>query len=397
MTRSRGRGPTLVKDINRKQVYGLMKERRHSTRAELASLLGLTKNTVNAIVDELVADGYIRETGLQSRHGAGRKAIGLAFEAGHRKAIGLQLTSHALLGVVTDLYAAPLYSFERSISNRQPEAVADLIAECVDELEARYGSDSMVGLGLGVPALLDGTRGHVLQSTHMGWQDVPLQSMLQERSQLRILLDNSVKLASLGEAWNGQAGDAGNYAYCSFGTGVGCSLVINGEIVRGEYGAAGELGHTVVEEEGPSCRCGKRGCLEAVVGLPAIYGRVAGKLGLPAEEITLDRLADQANQGNEAVLAELKRAGQVIGYALSGVVNLLNPKVLICDGPLMKLKEHIFPIIREELDRKTISFAGNKTELAVSALTPWTGAIGAAAGIIRQWERHSDPLEPITF
>lgn len=397
MAGSRGRGPTLVKDINRKLVYSLLKERMKSTRAELAVLLGLNKNTVNTIVDELISGGYIRETGLQSRGGAGRKAIGIEFEAGQRKAIGLQLTSSAVLGVVTDLYANSIHSLERPVKDKRPEAVSELIAECVQELAAPYNADSLVGVGLGIPGLIDASGERVLGSTHMGWRDVAILPMLQQHIKQRILIDNSVKLASLGELWHGKASGAKNLAYCSFGTGVGCSLIIGGEIVRGEYGAAGELGHTVVEPEGPCCSCGNIGCLEAVVGLPAIYERLATKLEIAVSEMNEHWLIQQAEQGNETVLEEFRRVGKAIGHALSSAVNLLNPKVLICDGPLMKASALLFPIMEEELSRKTISFIGNKAELAVSALYPWTGSIGAAASIIGLWERQADPLEPITF
>lgn len=397
MAGSRGRGPTLVKDINRKLVYSLLKKRKRSTRAEMAVLLGLNKNTVNTIVDELISGGYIRETGLQSRGGAGRKAIGIEFEAGQRKAIGLQLTSSAVLGVVTDLYATTIDTFERPIKDKRPEAVSEVITEFVQELAKPYDADSLVGVGLGIPGLIDTAGERVLGSTHLGWRDVAFLAMLQQRIKQRILIDNSVKLASLGELWHGKASGAKNLAYCSFGTGVGCSLIIGGEIVRGEYGTAGELGHIVVEPGGPRCSCGNVGCLEAVVGIPAIYERLAQKLGLPVSEMQELWLIEQAQLGNEVVLEEMRRVGKAIGHALSGAVNLLNPRVLICDGPLMKAAPLLFPIIEEELNRQTISFTGNKAELAVSALYPWTGAIGAAASIIGLWERHADPLEPITF
>src|SRR5690606_36385134 len=105
---SRGRGPTLAKDMNRKLVYGTLKERRETTRSELAQLLGLNKNTVNSIVDELAANGYVQEKGLQPQPGAGRRAIGISFHASRRQAVGIQIIGHDVQAVVTDLYASPL-------------------------------------------------------------------------------------------------------------------------------------------------------------------------------------------------------------------------------------------------------------------------------------------------
>jgi predicted NBD/HSP70 family sugar kinase len=298
---------------------------------------------------------------------------------------------------VTDLYASPVHTFEQPITSTEPEAVAEAIAVCAENMTTEYGADTLVGLGLGIPALLDVSGETVIGSSHLGWRNVPLKTLLQSKCKLRIMLDNSVKLASLGEMWHGRAIGSKHFAYCSFGIGVGCSLIIGGDIVRGENGAAGELGHILVEPGGPQCKCGNIGCLEAVVGLPSIYSRLESVMGVSRKVMSEQWLADQASAGNMAVLDELNRVGKAIGLALSGAVNLLNPKMLICDGPLMKASDQLFPIIEEELAARTISFAGHKAELAMSALYPWSGAIGAAASVIGAWEHHADPLEPMTF
>jgi predicted NBD/HSP70 family sugar kinase len=397
MAGTRSRGPTLAKDINRKLVYNALKAERHSTRAELASRLGLNKNTVNAIVDELIGSGYVRETGLRKRSGAGRKAIGIEFAAANRKAVGIQLTPTAIRGVVTDLYAAPLRDFELPLPDLSPEGAAAGIAACAETAIKREGADAVIGIGVGIPALLDPERATVLGASHLGWRGVPFKRLLQDKLPGLLELDNHVKLASLGERWHGQGSGAEHFIYCSFGVGVGCGLVIGGEIVRGEYGAAGELGHIVVQPDGPPCSCGNRGCLEAVAGLPAICGRLAEAAGLPAAALNEKWLADQASRGNGTVLRELERVGRAIGRALSAAVNLINPKVIICDGPLMRAADALLPAIEAELSRGTLAFAGNKAKLVVSSLYPHAAAIGAAAAVISAWERQADPLEAMTL
>ncbi|WP_168122957.1 ROK family transcriptional regulator [Paenibacillus sp. HB172176] len=400
MTVSKGRGPTLVKEINRKLVYGMLKERRRSTRAELAAMLELNKNTVNVIVDELIAGGYITETGLLGRTGAGRKAVGIVFEPRNRLAIGMQLGASSVLGVITDLYANPLEYFEMPIRKHDlhnPQTIVARVREHSKELVKQYGANAIVGAGFGIPALLDAARVTVVGSSHLGWSDVPLLEMLRADSPISYIIDNNVKLASLGERWHGRAAGLRNFIYCSFGTGVGCSLIMNGEILRGAYGAAGELGHIVVEPNGPRCACGRCGCLEAVVGLPALYERLSAALGAAYENMTIQWLVLQAESNNEIVLEELSRAGRAIGYALSSAVNLLNPGLILFDGPLMKLSSFLLPFIEQELREKTIRFSGEKAELAVSDLYPYTGAIGAAAAMIGEWEQQSNALQGITF
>jgi predicted NBD/HSP70 family sugar kinase len=387
----------LAKDINRKLVYGTLKAERQSTRAALAARLGLNKNTVNAIVDELIGSGYVRETGLRSRAGAGRKAIGIEFVATNRKAVGIQLSATSIRGVVTDLYASPLRHFEAPLPDASPESAADAIAACVEEVVGGEGADGFIGIGVGIPAVLDAERATVIGTGHLGWLGVPFKRMLQHRLPGLIELDNHVKLASLGERWHGQGAGANHFIYCSFGIGVGCSLIIGGEIVRGEYGAAGELGHIVVQPDGPLCSCGNRGCLEAVVGWPAVRERLAQATGAPIAALNEQWLADRASRGDEAVVQELNRVGRAIGRALAAAVNLINPKIVICDGPLMRAADVLLPAVEAELARGTIAYAGERTKLVVSALYPHAAAIGAAAAVISAWERQSDPLEAMTL
>ncbi|TLS53993.1 ROK family transcriptional regulator [Paenibacillus antri] len=398
MAGTRGRGPTLSKDINRKLIYEALKRRGTTTRTELSAALGLTKNTVNAIVEELASAGYVRMTGLTVSGGAGRKALGVAFEPANRKALGFQLLSRSILAVTTDLCGTPLEREELPLSETTPEATVAAVAAHAAAAQAAEPNRPLVGVGLGVPALVDPASGRVALSTHLGWRDVPLRAMLADALPLgRILVDNSVKLAAQGELWFGAGRGTNHFAYCSFGAGVGCGIAIGGDIVRGEGGLAGELGHTVVEPDGPRCACGNAGCLEAVAGLPALFARVAAATGEPPERLDAASLAERARQGDEAVLRELTRVGRAIGVALAPLVNLLNPRYVVCDGPLMLASDTLFPIIRQEMRGRSLSPASAQAELVRSSLHPLATAVGAAAGVVRAWEHQADPLEPIPF
>ncbi|MBD2846965.1 ROK family protein [Paenibacillus sp. IB182496] len=397
MNRIKGRGPTLAKDMNRKQIYGELKRSALTTRAALAAALTLNKNTVNTIVEELRRAGYVRERGLLGSGGAGRKAVGIAFAADNRCAIGMQLQHASLRVVVTDLYAAPLVEFEQQVPGLDPEEVAQAIGRAATRAAAAAPAP-IIGTALGLPGLLDEAASTVVASSHLGWQAVAFKTMAEQACRSAVLLDNSVKLATLGELWQGGgAGDAGaHFAYCSFGTGVGCGLILDGQIARGAAGSAGELGHIVVEPDGPRCSCGNRGCLEAVVGLPAVRARLALEMPVP-DTLSGGWLAEEAARGNARAAQELERIGHAIAAALSALVNLLNPDEIICDGPLMEAAERLFPIIRREMEKRTLGYAMTRVRLSRSTLYPSAGAIGAAASVIANWERQADPLEPMTF
>lgn len=389
-------GPTLAKNINRKLVYKQIKQSRATSRVDVAKQLSLNKNTVNSIVDELIAGGYVYETGLQSTGTAGRKPIVIRFHAANKWAVGVQLTSTVIHWTVTDLYATPLTSFSTPLSSADPEDVAARLAEGFEALTASYPPERCLGLCLGIPGLLDAGKGQVIQSTHLGWYDVPILSLLRQRLHIPLAVDNSVKLASLGELWHGAGQGHDNFVYCYFGNGVGCGLIANGGIVRGDRNAAGELGHIAIDPQGPPCVCGNVGCLETLVSIPSLLRQLGGSLGDGGAEAGFDRALAELGTGQPAVREAFVRAGRHIGQALSYVTNLLNPNLVICDGPLMQASALLLPVIDEELKRRCVAGATDQVALVRSGLYPWASGIGAAASVIQAWEETLDSFEPVS-
>ncbi len=402
--KSRGRGPTLAKDINRKRVYQLIKQKRSASRVELAKQLHLNKNTVNVIIEEMLAADFVKEFGPQTTHTPGRKPILLGFNANVKLAIGAQVTSTMIHWAITDLYATPLSSFSVPLEASDPDYVIDTILRGIDQISKQYPLSNCTGICVGVPGLMEEGIGRVIRSSHLGWRDVALQSRLQDllqdrlqgesqgRASIRLQADNSVKLASLGEMWHGSGQGLDSFVYCYFGNGVGCSIIIGGAIVRGQRNAAGELGHIVVDPEGPICGCGNTGCLEACVSLPSILQRLARTVSAPPRDLSMDWIMAELAAGDETIHIEMKQVGQSIGAALSYVANLLNPGVIICDGPLMQASDYIFPHIQDVLEQRCVSITVDQLLLVRSELFPYAGCIGAAASVIHAWEE-----ELITF
>src|SRR5690606_38594467 len=143
-----------------------------------------------------------------------------------------------------------------------PEHAVLAIEAGVRELLRTYPIDSCIGMGIGVPGLMNAETGTIIRSSHLNWNNIPFLELLSDKICLPMQLDNSVKLASLGEAWHGLGQGVSNFVYCYFGNGVGCSIMMNNMILRGDVNAAGELGHIVTEPGGELCGCGNRGCLE---------------------------------------------------------------------------------------------------------------------------------------
>ncbi|MBO9607156.1 MAG: ROK family transcriptional regulator [Paenibacillaceae bacterium] len=397
MAKSRGRGPTLAKDMNRLALYRQIKRQRVATRAELARRLELNKNTVGAIVDELIRAGYVRETGPQTTGGAGRNPRGIEFHAANKWAIGAQVTADALHLAAADLYGEPLATRTVPLGEHTPDAVADALALAAEALLREHGAGAAcIGMGIGVPALLDEARAAVLRSSHLGWSEVPLAAMLQPRVPVPLLFDNSVKLSTLGEAERGAGAGCADFVYAHFGGGVGCGIIAGGALVRGQTNAAGELGHIALLSDGPLCSCGNRGCLETLVSVPALTSRIGARAGVPAETVTMPWIVARLASGDTEVASVMEEAGKRIGQALGALAAILNPRLIVCDGSLMEAAAYLFPIIRGEMERCGIPASARQAALVRSSLTPWAGALGAAAAVIRGWEDTIDPLALVT-
>ncbi len=397
MTRSRGRGPTIAKDINRKLVYQLIKQKRRTSRVEVANELRLNKNTVNSIVDEMLAQQFVHELGPQETLTPGRKPIIIDFNANKKWAIGIQLTSNIIHWTVTDLYAKPVASFSVPLEACSPEEVVDALLAGVEQLASQYSLIDCIGMCIGIPGLMDTASGRVISSSHLNWSNIQLLDLLKGKITLPLKLDNSVKLASLGESWHGSGQGISNFVYCYFGNGVGCGIMMNGSIVRGDGNAAGELGHIVVDPNGELCGCGNRGCLETAVSLPAIIRQLGSHVPGASRSASLERIIEKLQAGDPDIQQAFELIGKQIGHALSYVTNLLNPKLIILDGPLMDAADYLFPIISKQLKERCVPITVEKLSLVRSELFPLASCIGAAASAIQAWEEELVTFEPATL
>ncbi|MCO0598479.1 ROK family transcriptional regulator [Peribacillus butanolivorans] len=397
MIKSRGRGPTLAKDINRKLIYNLIKQKQSTSRIEISKISKLNKNTVNTIVDELIQAGFVRDKGQKQTIGAGRKPTIIEFQANNKWALGVNISSSVIHFTVTDLYAHPMNTFSIPIEQPMPETVIAIIKSSLDRITNTYSLEHCIGMGVGIPGLINKDLKQVIQSSHLSWKEVPIISKLKKEIQIdHIILDNSVKLATLGELWHGAGQGVGNFIYCNFGNGIGCGLISDNTLIRGENNAAGELGHVIIDSQGPKCVCGNYGCLETFVGLPFIFERLSEKCSISKEQITMEWIMEELVAGNKIVISELEQVGDAIGQSLSHIINLLNPKLIICDGPLMEAASFLFPIIERKIKNNSVSLLAQQVNLKRSHLYPLAGSIGAAASTIESWENEIDPYDLVT-
>ena len=242
--------------------------------------------------------------------------------------------------------------------------------------DAGLSKGQVRGVGIGLPGLIDYEKGIVKFLPNIpGWRNVHLKSILQKKIHLPVFVDNDVKIITLAESKFGAGKGVKNLLCMTLGTGVGAGLILNGSLYRGEDNAAGELGHMPLNEHGPKCNCGGFGCYETYVGNRPLFALASRMLGKPGMT-TLDMYA-LAQKGNKKALLFWKKAALHIGNGLVGIVNLLNPRLIIIGGGVSHNEKFLFKTISETIVSRAMSVQGAAFKIKRAKFKDDAGIIGA--------------------
>jgi glucokinase len=256
-----------------------------------------------------------------------------------------------------------------------------LISALAQEIEssiitAGLSKKQIAGVGIGLPGLVDYEKGFVRFLPNIpGWQGVHLKSILQKRVKLPVFVDNDVKIITLAESKFGAGRGVRNLVCLTLGTGVGAALILNGQLYRGEDNAAGELGHMPLNEHGPKCNCGGFGCFEKYVGNRALFALASRVMGKPG--MTTEKMFGLAQKGNKKALFFWKTAAEHIGNGLVGIVNLLNPRLIIIGGGISNNEKFLFKTITDTIRRRAMSLQGSAFKVKRAEFKDDAGIIGA--------------------
>ena len=234
----------------------------------------------------------------------------------------------------------------------------------------------LLGVGIGLPGLIDSRRGFVNFLVNIsGWNNIPLKAIFQKRLKAPTFLDNDVNVITLGE-WKFGAGQGMKNMVCiTLGTGVGGGLVINGRLYRGESFCAGEIGHIPLNEDGPRCHCGGRGCLESYVGNQYLLAGARKIFRNPM--MTLEDVTRLASKGDLRAVRFWKGAAVRIGNGLSGIVNLLNPECIIIGGGIANAHRFLLKTIHETIKKRAMKIPARAVRIVRAQLGSDAGIIGA--------------------
>jgi glucokinase-like ROK family protein len=359
------------------------------SKAQLADRLQVSRTTIAAEVARLAELGLAQEAGPAASRG-GRRST-LVDLSPDIRFVGISIGATGLSVGVTAGRLAVLATRHRSSDIRQgPEVVLAAALKLVREVLDEVGVDQVMGAGIGVPGPVDFNRGVSVSPPIMpGWDGYPVRDAVSRELGCPVMLDNDVNVLAVGEQHAGVAKGAQDFLFVKIGTGIGCGIVIDGELYRGVNGCAGDIGHIRVEDFGPTCACGNTGCLEAFSGGAALArdaaaaarsGRspaLAALLGDKGELSAAD-VGIAVSQGDAQAVQLIRDSGRHIGQVLAGLVSFFNPGLIVIGGRVTGLGHALLAEIRGVTYRRSLPLATGNLPIVLSELGDEGGVIGAA-------------------
>jgi len=315
-------------DVNRTAILAHLGAHGAASRADLARALEVSPALVTQLTRDLLADGLIEERAVASSGGRPARLLGIVSQ--DLAAIGVKVAPDHVAFVEVGIDGAVRRTDVRPFDAVSPLAASQLI-DAVRAFISAGGRSRLLGVGVGVPGTVAQQGVGVVDSTQLGWVQVPLGELLRRALELPVVVENNVNALSAAEQLFGQGRRFDDVLVVTVGNGVGAGLIADGVIVRGRAGGAGDFGHVPVREDGPLCQCGNRGCLEAIVGQGALVND-ARSLRLLGPDEGIDRLHALADAGDVEAQEIFAHAGHQLGRALAGAVNLLDPEVVVLLG-----------------------------------------------------------------
>jgi len=390
------RGLGVLRARNRHRVVEVLRRQGRVSQADIARATGLSRSTISTLVLELRTAGLVtefedgRKDAMPARRSApgGRPAVLLGLDDSAGTAVGIDFGhSHVRVGIANLSHQVTAERDREFQVDNDAAGALDAAAAMVDEVlaDARVGRDRVIGVGMGIPGPIDRRTGTIGSASILpGWVGLAPAEEMARRLELMVEIDNDANVGALAEVYWGAGRGCSEVTYIKASTGIGAGIVISGQLHRGAVGTAGEIGHTTVDEQGPLCRCGSRGCLETVAGGAAVVEQVRSTR---SKDLTLGRVLELAAAGDPACRRAIADAGRQIGVSMAAVCNILNPELIVVGGHLSEAGDMLLGPLRESLRRYAVRAAVESVAVVQGVLGERAEMLGALALVLQSSDR----------
>ena len=392
----------LVRQINLAVIMHHLREYAPISRAGLADITGLNKTTVSSLVRELIERQFVREVGYESPgggRGAGRLAMLLTLNPRAGYIVSMEIGVDFLMAICTNFAPDTMWQVKEEID---PDMGQQVI---IDRLLAllykglNVGNEycqTLLGVAVGVPGLVDQTSGTLLFAPNLRWENVPLRAKLESLINAPLIVDNEANIAALGEHYFGAARGFNEVLYLSAGAGLGGGLVHSGQVFSGVTGFGSEFGHMTMDPDGEICNCGNRGCWETQVNQRALFSYLrrsagqgnktvltemtAGNLGA----LTVPMVVEAAQQNDRMALEALEVLGRNLGIGIASLVNALNPELVVFGGSMSLASDYLFPAVENEIQQRALRWNREAIKVVVAKHGQEACVMGGVARVFQE-------------
>lgn len=393
-----GSNINLVKSHNTRAVLLSLLQEGPISRVELAEKHSLSNTTITNITSDLLDQGIVIEERVeipQQRRRVGRPRRMLQLIPAARYAIGVHIGVGLFRVAITNLFAEIIYNEIAAFDLTTPpeEVIAEIVKLIESTIEkSAIERERVIGVGVGASGLVNFEEGINVLAPRLGWENVPIQHLMETQLYLPVCVDNNVRTMALAEAIFGDGQGVGVLAFVYGRIGVGAGIVVNGQVFRGGAAGAGEIGHTIIiPQGGETCTCGNTGCLETLLSEP-VWIRHAEKIAASHPDSTLaatlkqsdgpspiERVFSAAADGDEQAKKFIEDRSRYLGIALANLVNVLNPEMIIVGGMFAQGSDLILPVAEAKMKEAAFAGLGEKVKLQTTSFGWRAGVIGAAS------------------
>ena len=383
--------------LNKARITTLIRDSRGTSRADLARKTGLSAPTVSRIVDALIREGLVVETGPGVSRG-GRRPTLLRFSGVDSYIIGVDLGTTNIYAVLADLDARVIAEIRRP--TRVEEGFARVMgrtSEAIEELRDRLGRKKarVWGIGMAIAGLINREREIVEFSPDFHWHNVDVRAELPVSREIPVVFDNVTRVMALGEMWYGAGRNHRNFIMINVGYGIGAGIIVQGRPLYGLKGLAGEFGHITMDiASDVQCDCGNFGCLEALASGNAIAKRARRQLGAGSasvlsemcegdlSKISAEMVAAAAKRGDGLAWNLFNEAADYLGLGIAGLINLFNPEAVFVGGGVAQAGDILFDRIRRMVNSRALHKAASEVVIRPATFGTSAAVMGALSLIL---------------
>ena len=385
-----------VRKVNRSLILNTLRLHSSVSRAQVANITGLTRGTVSNIVNVLIEDGLVFEDKLQDSK-IGRPSVALGLRPDGGAVVGVEIGVDFISVLLTNFVAETLWEVRAQTNPSQSQT--DIINQAEKYIDRAFSIAKeqglrALGIGVGLPGLVNVLQGNLIVAPNLHWKNVPLRLIWNQRFHLPVYIDNEANLSALGEFYFGIARNVDNFIYLTSDIGLGGGIMIDGRLFRGGHGYGGEIGHIQRNPQGELCGCGRVGCWETQVGPRAVMRRVKKEFETHHDQSLLDACSGNLENLTFDIVVKFALSGDLIcrqameevavnlGVGIADLVNIFNPDLIVIGGAFIQGKEILHSIIEKTIFSNALQPATDNLRIEFSERDTEACAFGAVAVVL---------------